>query len=470
MKAAFLGPWPTPAALRQACTLANVCRLFALLLVAWQPFPGEYRVPLVGSALLGLVLSLRGALPAMAEPARRLGLLLLCLVIPGLLSIPTSLAPGKSWGEIVSVALVALAGISVLYGLRTRADHQWLQTGLVVVIAAWIGDGLLQAFTGADVFGIVPPEGFITGPFKNNATFGIIITILLPLTFWEPLKQRRPEALALLTGTLLVITLSGQRNNLLLAVIGLYCLSALWKPRTRLVAIGCFIALLIAATHLSPALQERGGMMIESINSLTFKLKTSRTDSTSPLNKKDILSKINTFSNDRGYLIEAGFKMIRVNPLTGIGIGGYKKAYPQFTSESPPRKDIHAHNIYLGIAAETGFAGIGFFSYFLYLLWSWYSSAPPSRKAMAAPYAYTLIVILFPLASHTSLFRAFHFTIFLLILSGFLSALFSSAETGSDLANTSPKIIFKLQAPKSRRWVCRLWRRNLAWRRSSRPS
>jgi len=222
------------AALRQACTLPNLCRLFALLLVAWQPFAGEYRVPLVGSALLGLVLSFRGEIQTIAEPAKRLGLLLLCLVIPGMLSIPTSLAPSKSWAEIASVALVALAGLSVLYGLQHRTDHQWLQTGLIVVIAAWTGDGLLQAFTGADVFGIAPPEGFITEPFRPNAIFGIILSVLLPLTFWEPLKHRRPEAFALMTATLLTIALTGQRNNLLLTLIGIYCLSLLWKPKMRL--------------------------------------------------------------------------------------------------------------------------------------------------------------------------------------------------------------------------------------------
>ena len=92
--------------LGRALSLTNLCRLFALLLVAWQPFPGEYRVPLVGSALLGLALTWRGEWRAVAEPAKRLGLLLLCLLIPGLLSIPTSLAPSKSWGEIASVCLL----------------------------------------------------------------------------------------------------------------------------------------------------------------------------------------------------------------------------------------------------------------------------------------------------------------------------------------------------------------------------
>jgi hypothetical protein len=163
--------------------------------------------------------------------------LLLCLVIPGLLSIPTSLAPGKSWGEIAAVALVALAGISVLYGLRTRADHQWLQTGLVLVIAAWIGDGFLQAITGADIFGITPPPGFVTGPFRPNAIFGIILSVLLPLIFWAPLRERNKAGLGLLAGTLIVIVLTGQRNNLLLAALGLVALSTLWSKKTRLIFI-----------------------------------------------------------------------------------------------------------------------------------------------------------------------------------------------------------------------------------------
>jgi len=196
--------------------------------VAWQPFAGEYRVPLVGSALLGLALSLRGEFPSVAEPAKRLGVLLLCLVIPGVLSIPTSLAPGKSWGEMASVALVALAGVSVLYGLRSRTDHQWLQKALAVVIAAWIGDGLLQAFTGADVFGITPKAGgMINGPFTTNGIFGIIVAVLIPLVLWEPLKQRSRWGMALLSGLVITVILSGQRNNMLLLVLGLIALSNL---------------------------------------------------------------------------------------------------------------------------------------------------------------------------------------------------------------------------------------------------
>ena len=222
-------------------------------MVAWQPFPGEYRVPLVGSALLGLALTWRGEWRAVAEPAKRLGLLLLCLLIPGLLSIPTSLAPGKSWGEIASVVLVGLAGLSVLYGLRRQQDHRWLQTGLVIVIAAWIGDGLLQALTGADIFGITPKaEGMINGPFTTNGIFGIIVAAMTPLVLWEPLKQRQRWAIALLIGIVITATLSGQRNNLLLLGLGLIALSSLWSRRTRLIGLAILVATVVAVYPFAP--------------------------------------------------------------------------------------------------------------------------------------------------------------------------------------------------------------------------
>ena len=428
--------------LGRALTLTNLCRLFALLLVAWQPFPGEYRVPLVGSALLGLALTWRGELRAVAEPAKRLGLLLLCLLIPGLLSIPTSLAPSKSWGEIASVVLVGLAGLSVLYGLRRQQDHRWLQTGLVIVIAAWIGDGLLQALTGADVFGIVPPDGFITGPFRPNAIFGIILSILLPLVFWGPLKKREWWAPFLLCGTLVVIVLTGQRNNLLLAAIGLACISNLWSKRTRLVAASLFAATLIVTYPLSPALQERGAAMIDTFSQPP---PPSKALESNPNASDTLLGKLNSLSSDRGYLLEAGIKMIQAQPISGIGLGAYKSSYPEFTTERPARKNIHAHNIYLGITAETGLLGLSAFLFAIAATSRWFLKSSPERQSSAIPYAYTLVVMLFPLATHTSLYRAFHFSIFLMVLCGFLSALYSPSigeclniDKEKDLASSEP--------------------------------
>lgn len=415
--------------LGRALTLSNLCRLFALLMVAWQPFPGEYRVPFVGSALLGLALTWRGEWRAVAEPAKRLGLLLLCLLIPGLLSIPTSLAPGKSWGEIASVVLVGLAGLSVLYGLRRQQDHRWLQTGLVIVIAAWIGDGLLQALTGADVFGITPKaEGMINGPFTTNGIFGIIVAALTPLVLWEPLKQRQRWAIALLSGIVVTVILSGQRNNLLLLAVGLLALSSLWSKRTRLIGAAALVAIVAAVYPFAPTLQQRSNWMISSGSEMAASLQGLRDNPGDTKSSKRLFDSINRFTSNRAFLVDAGLKMIHDRPLTGVGINAFRPAYPLYAQLTPHEhrdKPTHAHNIYLELTAETGLIGLGGLLLAIGLSWRWLALACQERQRMAAPYAATLLVMLFPLTTHTVLFAAFYFTLLIMTLGGFLAALFS---------------------------------------------
>jgi O-antigen ligase len=421
--------------LGRALTLTNFCRFFALLLVAWQPFPGEYRVPLVGSALLGLALTWRGEWRAVAEPAKRLGLLLLCLLIPGLLSIPTSVAPSKSWGEIVSVVLVGLAGLSVLYGLRRQQDHRWLQSGLVIVIAAWIGDGLLQALTGADVFGITPKaEGMINGPFTTNGIFGIIVAALTPLVLWEPLKQRQRWAIALLSGIVVTVILSGQRNNLLLLALGLIALSSLWSRRTRLVGAAALVAIAVAVYPFAPTLQQRSNWMISSGKEMATSLQGLQDNPGDTKSSKRLFDSLNRFTSDRAFLVDAGLKMIQDRPLTGVGINAFRPAYPLYAQLKPHGhrdKPTHAHNIYLELTAETGLIGLVGLLLAIGLGWRWFALACQERQRMAAPYAATLLVMLFPLTTHTVLFAAFYFTLIIMILGGFLAALFSPESVSS---------------------------------------
>ena len=421
--------------LGRALTLTNFCRFFALLLVAWQPFPGEYRVPLVGSALLGLALTWRGEWRAVAEPAKRLGLLLLCLLIPGLLSIPTSVAPSKSWGEIVSVVLVGLAGLSVLYGLRRQQDHRWLQSGLVIVISAWIGDGLLQALTGADVFGITPKaEGMINGPFTTNGIFGIIVAALTPLVLWEPLKQRQRWAIALLSGIVVTVILSGQRNNLLLLALGLIALSSLWSRRTRLVGAAALVAIAVAVYQFAPTLQQRSNWMISSGKEMATSLQGLQDNPGDTKSSKRLFDSLNRFTSDRAFLVDAGLKMIQDRPLTGVGINAFRPAYPLYAQLKPHGhrdKPTHAHNIYLELTAETGLIGLVGLLLAIGLGWRWFALACQERQRMAAPYAATLLVMLFPLTTHTVLFAAFYFTLIIMILGGFLAALFSPESVSS---------------------------------------
>lgn len=69
--------------------------------------------------------------------------------------------------------------------------------------------------------------------------------------------------------------------------------------------------------------------------------------------------------NDANYAVierlahwQSALAMFRHNFWTGVGLGCYEPAYPQFALINWPFALGHAHNIYLNLAAETGLLGL----------------------------------------------------------------------------------------------------------------
>lgn len=56
--------------------------------------------------------------------------------------------------------------------------------------------------------------------------------------------------------------------------------------------------------------------------------------------------------------LQAGWEMFRAMPLSGVGIGNYSVAYPEFAIGAWYASRGHAHNYYLHIAAEAGIIGL----------------------------------------------------------------------------------------------------------------
>jgi O-antigen ligase len=61
----------------------------------------------------------------------------------------------------------------------------------------------------------------------------------------------------------------------------------------------------------------------------------------------------------------AGLHMFRDHPFTGVGIGNYPAAYPQYYITIFTNSLGHAHNYYINIAAETGIFGLIAFLLFI---------------------------------------------------------------------------------------------------------
>lgn len=57
--------------------------------------------------------------------------------------------------------------------------------------------------------------------------------------------------------------------------------------------------------------------------------------------------------------VQAGWRMLLVHPLSGVGPGNYSVAYPQFAVGSWYVSRGHAHNFYVHMAGEAGLVGLG---------------------------------------------------------------------------------------------------------------
>ncbi len=64
---------------------------------------------------------------------------------------------------------------------------------------------------------------------------------------------------------------------------------------------------------------------------------------------------------------QSAVEMWRAHFWTGVGLGGYEPAYPEFALINWPLALGHAHNIYLNMLAETGLLGLTAYL----LLWGW---------------------------------------------------------------------------------------------------
>ncbi len=64
---------------------------------------------------------------------------------------------------------------------------------------------------------------------------------------------------------------------------------------------------------------------------------------------------------------QSALEMGRAHFWTGVGIGGYEPAYPEFALINWPLALGHAHNIYLNVLAEMGLPGLGVYLF----LWGW---------------------------------------------------------------------------------------------------
>ena len=406
-------------------THVQIGAFLALLILAAMPNFGLRHSlhPVLPAALLvllgiWLVWKLRAALFA-APATRRLTIVFVLLLVPVLMSIPASYGMRNSFN--VAMALVAyyFAGLALLRVLRGDTERAWLAKWILLVLAFWVADSIIQYIFRVDLFGIpITGDMRVTGPFEDTLRQPLLIALFLPVALWFLLRKGSIPALAFFAVAGFVAMLGGVRMvfvMLVIVAVGLYLKLPRWRWKLPSLLLAC--ALLLTAISLSPEMQLRLKRMSE-IRDLNFET-------------------INLPLGYRPVIWETASRMLIARPRTGVGAGAFAKAYDDFsTRESDVFRGgvgenvYHAHQAYFSMAAETGLPGLLGLLVAIGLCVKWYRAATPDRRDQAWPYALGLIAYFFPFNTQPPFYHGnWMFLIILLLFATLLAALDGESST-----------------------------------------
>lgn len=397
----------------------------------WWPFALVIvLLPFGRSAELGTLLCLVGALwlgirhpPALVanRGARLLLGLLAAYVGAALLSAPDAVAPAKSWETVAGLLRYVPLGLFACLALRREAGLRALYVLVAALVALWALDAWLQILTGWSLRGHAPAER-ISGIFgADNLKLGPSLAVLSPFVLWAAHRRFGHRgwllALALLLGPVL---LAGSRAAWLMY--GLAALGFAWhavaSPRRFawfcVVAAACLALVVGLAWQASARFQQRAQRTM-----LVFQGDPQALD---------------TALSGRLDIWRTATRMIAAHPVNGVGVRGFRYAYPQYV----PANDhflvaepcgvgegaCHAHQIVLEILSETGGIGLLLWLAACVLAWRSWRAVGAAARARAFPASLALAVMLFPLNTHLAFYSAWWGLLFAWLLALWCAALF----------------------------------------------
>ncbi len=399
-------------------------------------------LPFGRSSELGTFLCLLGTVMLFARdphalrqhPGARLLLWLLAAYVgAALLSAVDSIVPGKSWGDVAGLLRYVPLGLYACFAIRRDSKLQALYVAVALVLALWVVDAWVQALTGWSLGGHAQAER-ISGIFgATHLKLGPSLAVLSPFALWAA-RQRWGRSGLLVAFVLVLgpVLLAGSRAAWL--CYGLVALGFAWReassPR-RFVGL-CVIAGLLMALA--------GGIAWKT--STRFQDRMDRT----LLALRGTDHSINTALSGRLDIWHASLKMIAAHPLNGVGVRGFRYAYPHYV---PPNDHFlvaepcgvgegacHAHQIVLEILTETGAIGLLLWLAGVALALRAWRRVGAAARARAFPATLALGVMLFPLNTHLAFYSAWWGLLFAWLLGLWCASLFvadipvGTAQTG----------------------------------------
>lgn len=414
---------------------------WVLLVVALWPLHGIAAALLAAGALAGLAeLALRrfrGGLGLMSGPAWALASVLFCAYwLPEVLSLVGAAGLGqaarKALADVLALPLLWVAAAAVA---RTDARRR-VFAGLALLALGWTLDALVEAGTGTSpLFWLldhgrlallgqplcqpqdVLAPGRLAGVFGPcNPKLGIVLASLSPFALeaaWQRAGRLGWWLAALAIGV--VVVLAGARAAWLT-----YALVLLWSGWRALGRRGLLALVAVAALGMVvlavavPAVQER---VQRSAQALAAEPQA-----------------VDAALSGRLRIWSAALCMLRAHPANGVGVRGFRAAFPACDpqpDQAPAWGEgvaLHAHQLLLEVASETGLIGLLLWLAGAALAWRAWRYADPVARARAHPAMLALAVSVFPLNTHLAAYSTFWGGVLLLLAGLYVGSLWGPVE------------------------------------------
>lgn len=355
--------------------------------------------------------------------------LLACYIGAALVSAFTAIAPAKSWETVLAFLRYIPLGLYACLVLRGEQRVHGFYAAVAWVIAFWVLDAWMQMLTGWSLRGHAEPER-ISGLFgADDPKLGPTLAVLSPLALWSARHQWGRLGLVVTFALILgPVMLSGSRAAWI--CFGLVALFFIWREagsRLRFLAICLGVAVVLGVA---------GGTAWKV--STRFDARVQRTLMALRGNEQAI----NDAMTGRLDIWRVSLRMLDAHPLTGVGVRGFRYAYPLYA----PANDhfligencgegagaCHAHQLLLEILTETGAVGLVLWLVGVGIAWRAWRYAGKRGKALAFPVTVSLVAMLFPINSHLAFYSAWWGLLFAWLLSLWCATLFAPTEEQDD--------------------------------------
>jgi O-antigen ligase len=400
-------------------THVQVGAFLALLIVLFLPNYGVEKfgpnpaVPAFLLSLLGIWLAWRERATLFASIGqRRWAVVFALLFLPVVLSVPGSFTPRASTSIAAGLVLYFFTGVALIRSLRSDATRDRLVKWVAFIVAFWIVDAYVQIVFGRDLFGVEinPVDYRVLGPFTGNLRLSLFVVIFLPMVLMRLIPRGWIATFTVFSLAAVVAMLSGSRATFVfLAVVGADLFLRLPGGRRKWLLVGALALIGAMVVAMSPVLLQR----FESFGEL----------------RHPSFASINHILSWRLWIWDTALNMVADRPFSGVGAGAFQAAYDHYSSypgdifRGSDVRAYHAHQLYVGIAAETGLIGLLAFCTLAVLTLLWYWRATPDLRRRAWPFAVGLLVYAFPVNSQPVLFSQWLFPVIVLLLAGMLASL-----------------------------------------------